>query len=341
MQAVTNAVNIVLSIFIIIGMGIYLTWKNRLNDENAALISHLVVKVALPCSIISNLFTSFDSASMLECIKGLSAPVISIFLLLVLGMGLAVLLKLPAKRRGVFACMVCSSNTVFIGVPVSTALFGQEVMPYTLLYYFANTVIFWTLGIMLLQKDSGSKFGGDFKALPAYLVKKAKAALRREQAPVEPAAQTALDMLRKMVPLPIVVFILCVILVLMGVRMPSFVLNAAGYVGNMVTPLSLFFIGIVVMRMIRQKNFRWEKGYLTLIVSRFVISTVLMYFCAKFAGLNDIMTKVLIVQAGMPIMSQTPIVAGSMGSDEEYAAGAVALTTLLSLAAVPIYMMIL
>ncbi len=341
MQAVTNAVNIVLSIFIIIGMGIYLTWKNRLNDENAALVSHLVVKVALPCSIISNLFTSFDSASMLECIKGLFAPTISIFLLLLLGMGLAALLNLPKKRRGVFACMVCSSNTVFIGVPVSTALFGDAVMPYTLLYYFANTVIFWTLGIMLLQKDSGAKFGGDFKALPSYLVKKAKAALRGETAPVEPAAQTALDMLRKMVPLPIVVFVLCVVLVLMDVQMPAFVLNAAGYVGGMVTPLSLFFIGIVVMRMIRQKNFRWERGYLTLIISRFVLSTMLMFFCAKIAGLPEIMTKVLIVQAGMPIMSQTPIVAGSMGSDEEYAAGAVALTTLLSLVAVPIYMMAL
>ena len=99
MQAVINAVNIVLSIFIIIGMGIYLTWRNRLTDENAALISHLVVKVALPCSIINNLFTSFDSASMLECIRGLIAPVLSIFIMLLLGMALARLLKLPQKRR--------------------------------------------------------------------------------------------------------------------------------------------------------------------------------------------------------------------------------------------------
>ena len=281
MQAVTNAVNIVLSIFIIIGAGIYLTWRNRLNDENAALISHLVVKVALPCSIINNLFVSFNSRSMLECILGLVAPVLSIFILLVLGMGLARLLNLPKKRRGVFACMVCSSNTVFIGVPVSTALFGDAVMPYTLLYYFANTVIFWTLGILLLQKDSGTKFGGDFKALPAYLIAKARAFFKKEEAPRSDAAQTALDMLRKMVPLPIVVFVLCVVLVLMNVTLPEFVIKATGYIGGMVTPLSLFFIGIVVMRMIRQRNFRWEKGYLTLILCRFVLSTVLMFFCAK------------------------------------------------------------
>ena len=148
-------------------------------------------------------------------------------------------------------------------------------------------------------------------------------------------------MIKKAVPLPIVVFILSMILVLMDVQLPPFVMSASKYLGNMVTPLSLFFIGIVVMRMIRQKNFRWEKGYLTLIIARFVISPLLMFALGKAFGLPELMTNVLIVQAGMPVMSQTPIVAGSMGSDEEYAAGNVALTTLLSLIAIPVYMAIL
>ena len=52
MQAVMNAIHIVLSIFIIIGIGMYLTWRNRLNDQNASLISHLVVRVALPGPLI-------------------------------------------------------------------------------------------------------------------------------------------------------------------------------------------------------------------------------------------------------------------------------------------------
>ena len=66
-----------------------------------------------------------------------------------------------------------------------------------------------------------------------------------------------------------------------------------------------------------------------------------MFALGRAFGLPELMTNVLIVQAGMPVMSQTPIVAGSMGSDEEYAAGNVALTTLLSLIAIPVYMAIL
>ena len=341
MQAVINAVNIVLSIFILIGAGMYLTWRNRLNDQNSSLISHLVVRVALPGTIISNLFGSFTSESMRECLKGLVAPVLSVVVMLAVGLLVAALLKLPKKRHGVFACMFTFSNTVFIGVPVSTALFGDGVLPYTLMYYFANTVIFWTIGIALLRRDGGLKSGGDFKALPGYLCQKLKAFVRRQPAPVHPAAEAAWGMISKAVPLPIVVFLISMVLVLMDVQLPTFAMSAAKYLGNMVTPLSLFFIGIVVMRMIRQKNFRWEKGYLTLILARFVISPLLMFALARAFGLPELMTNVLIVQAGMPVMSQTPIVAGSMGSDEEYAAGSVALTTLLSLVAIPVYMAIL
>jgi len=341
MQAVINAVNIVLSIFILIGTGMYLTWRNRLNDQNASLISHLVVRVALPGTIISNLFGSFTAESMRQCLQGLVAPVLSIVILLAVGYGTAVLMKLPSKRRGVFACMFTFSNTVFIGVPVSTALFGEGVLPYTLMYYFANTVIFWTIGIMLLRKDGGQKADGDFAALPGYLVKKGMAFVKKQPAPVNPRAEAAWQMIKKAVPLPIVVFVISMILVLMDVKLPTFVMSASKYLGNMVTPLSLFFIGIVVMRMIRQKNFRWEKGYLALIIARFVISPLLMFALGKAFGLPELMTNVLIVQAGMPVMSQTPIVAGSMGSDEEYAAGNVALTTLLSLIAIPVYMAIL
>lgn len=341
MEAVVNAINIVVCIFMVIGVGMYLTFKNRLNDQNASLVSHLVVKVALPGTIISNLFGSFTAESMRECLRGLIVPVLSILIILGVGALAAKALKLPFKRRGVFNCMFAFSNTVFIGVPVSTALFGEAVMPYTLMYYFANTAIFWTLGVTLLRKDGGVRLEGDFKALPGYLIEKAKAMVQRRPAPRNKGAEAAWEMIRKAVPLPLVVFFISMFLVLAGVKLPASVMSAAKYIGNMVTPLSLFFIGIVITRMIRKKSFRWEKGYLMLIVGRFVLSPLAVFLLAKAFGLPELMTKVLIVQSGMPVMSQTPIVAGSMGSDEEYGAGGVAMSTLLSLIAIPIYMAIL
>ena len=341
MEGVINAINIVLCIFMVIGTGMYLTFKNKLNDQNSSLISHLVVKVALPGTIISKLFDSFTSESMRECLRGLIVPVLSILIILGIGAVLAKALKLKTNRQGVFNCMFAFSNTVFIGVPVSTALFGDAVLPYTLMYYFANTAIFWTLGVMLLRRDGGVKSEGDFKALPGYLVKKVSALVSRQPAPQNKGAEAAWGMVKKAVPLPLVVFFVSMILVLMGVKLPKSVMSAAKYIGNMVTPLSLFFIGIVITRMIRKKSFRWEKGYLMLLVGRFILSPIAVFLLAKLFGLPDLMTKVLIVQSGMPVMSQTPIVAGSMGSDEEYGAGGVALSTLISLIAIPVYMTIL
>ncbi len=338
---VLNAVNIVISIFFIIGVGMYLTWKNHLHDGNASLISHLVVRVALPFTIINTLYTSFTPESLRECLVGLVAPVASLALTMGIGFLLSRLLKLPAKRRGVFTVMFSFSNSVFIGVPVSTALFGESVMPYTLMYYIANTVLFWTIGVVLLRRDGGIKSNGDFHALPGWLLAKTRSFLTHEPVPAHAGAEAAWGMVKKALPLPLVTFFLCAALVLIGVPMPAFVLTTAKYIGNMVTPLSLFFIGIVVMRMLRKKSFRWEKGYLAIMLGRFVVSPVLMMLCARLFNLPELMSSVLLVQAGMPIMSQTPIVAGSMGSDEEYAAGGVALSTLLSLIAIPVYMAIL
>ena len=50
------------------------------------------------------------------------------------------------------------------------------------------------------------------------------------------------------------------------------------------------------------------------------------------------MRNALLIQAAMPVMAQTPIVAKASGGDDEYAAGGVALTALCSLIAIPAYM---
>ena len=57
-------------------------------------------------------------------------------------------------HRGIFQSTFTTSNTIFVGLPVTMALFGEEAIPYTLLYFFANTTFFWTLGNACIQADS-------------------------------------------------------------------------------------------------------------------------------------------------------------------------------------------
>jgi len=140
------------------------------------------------------------------------------------------------------------------------------------------------------------------------------------------------------------------VLVLIGVTLPKCIVSATGYVGKIVTPLSLFYTGMILMRMIRQKHIRWQRGYELVLVGRFVAGPMLLlasaFFMTWLANVTgsealrapELMRNALLIQASMPVMAQTPIVAAASDSDAEYAAGGIALTTALSLVFIPLYM---
>ncbi len=303
---VLSAVGIVLSIFLMIGLGMLLIQLGWLKDEHAEVVSRLVVSVGLPALIIHNIFTEFTRDDLLSSAVGILVPVISILITGLIALFAARAFKIPKARRGAFVCMVTFSNSVFIGVPVSLALFGAEAMPYALLYYIANTSIFWSWGYALMRADAGQKGPLDLK---------------------------------KLLPLPLVTFAAAILLVLLGVRLPVFILDAAKYVGNLVTPLSMIFTGMVLIRMLRRGGLRWQKGYLSVLLGRFLLAPGLLLLTALFfPAAPELMRNALLIQAAMPVMSQTPIVAKACGGDDEYAAGGVLVTALFSLLAIPGYM---
>ena len=303
MQNAFNAVGCIL-LLALAGAGVYLLGWVR--DEHLPLLSALVIKVALPCMIVNNVLGQYTPESLLSNLPALAAALISVVLTLLLALPLGKLLKLPGRRMGVFVVMFAFSNSVFIGVPVSRALFGEAVIPYTLLYYIANTSLFWGVGFPLMRKWGGAAAG-------------------RRQAP----------------PIPLLVILICFLLVFLRFRPPQFIMDACGYLGNMVTPVSLLFTGAVMARMVCARTFRWEKGYLAATLGRFIVCPALLLLCALPFGLSDLSRDVLMVQAGMPVMTQTALVAASTGSDEEYAAGGTALTTVLSLLMIPLYMLLI
>ena len=49
--------------------------------------------------------------------------------------------------------MVVNDNCLFIGLPVQIALFGQDALPYFLLYYIGNTISVWMVGVFLIELD--------------------------------------------------------------------------------------------------------------------------------------------------------------------------------------------
>jgi len=229
------------------------------------------------------------------------------FLNLILSMLLAKWLKLPKNRHGAFVSLFTLSNTVFIGMPICTALFGDSSVPYVLVYYMVNTLFFWTVCNAMIRRD------GD-PSLPIFSLKS----------------------LKNLVNAPLIAFVLSIGLVLLNANLPDFLDNTMKYVGNMVTPLSMLFVGIVLARM-DWKHMRLQKGSIAVILGRFLLSPALVLGLSLLFDLPELMRNVLVVQAGMPTMTQINIVTRLYNSDGDFAAVITAITTIASLVMIPLY----
>ena len=61
----------------------------------------------------------------------------------------------------------------------------------------------------------------------------------------------------------------------------------------------------------------------------------------NFANVPSLMKEVFVIQAAMPVMTNTAIVSKSYNADYEYATVCTIITTIASLLVIPIYMLLL
>lgn len=298
----------IVSIMIMIVIGFLLTKKGWMDKAGAQLFSKLVINVSLPALMINNLMKDFDRAKLLSLGRGLVVPFLSIALTYLIGKIFIKIFNINVKRRGSFLSMFFVSNTIFIGLPVNLALFGTESVPYVLLYYIANTTFFWTIGVFEISKDGS---GESQKLLSRNTVK-------------------------RIFSPPLMGFIVAIILILLAVPVPKFVMDTCKYLGNLTTPLSMIFIGNT-MYYIDLKGIKFDRHVWGIILGRFVVSPILVVLLCRVYPLPELMEKVFIIQASMPVMTNTAIVSKSYDADYQYAAIMITITTILSLIIIPIY----
>ena len=312
-MVILNAVGSVFSIVIMIVMGYIFTWKKWFNEDVSKLFSKVVCNIALPCLMISDLVGNFDREKLSSLSGGLIVPFASMGVCYILAVLISKIIKVKKNRQGTFRSMFFVSNSIFIGLPINMALFGGTSIPFVLLYYIANTTFFWTLGAYGISKD------GDGSNKNSII---SKETLKRFASP------------------PLMGFVVGMILILLNIQLPKFVIDTCKYFGNLTTPLSMLFIGITIY-CADLKKIKFSLEMAAVLMGRFLISPILIYFAAKYLSLPDLMTKVFVIQSAMPVMTNTSIVAKQYNADYEYAAVMTVVTTVCSLIFIPIYMYLL
>ncbi|MDR0396851.1 MAG: AEC family transporter [Oscillospiraceae bacterium] len=308
-----NALAAVATMLILMGLGFLFAWKGYLTSDGDGLLSALVVRAALPGSILATMLNTFTRARLADAAALLLVPIPNMLLWILAARPLARLFRVPEKRRGVFAALLAFSNTVFIGFPVVRAVIGEIGIPYATVYYLANTVVFWVFGSGLIQRDA------DASAAPSFNI---SAALKRLAIP------------------PFITLIISIVLVVLGVSLPAPVMDAAQSVGGLVTPLSMVFIGSMLYRVTRS-GLKWERGFGAVIAARYIAAPALTVLTGLALGVSGLPAQVFALQSGMASMTQIAIIAHDYGADSEYASLGIAISTLSLMAALPLFALIL
>lgn len=213
-----------------------------------------------------------------------------------------IFVKEPAQRRSVLTNLAMVSNCGYMGYPVITAALGQDALIYAVVFVAAFNLMCWTLG--------------------AYFYGGAKA--------MQP---------RKLLTNPSLIAIAAgLTLFLTGWRLPGFINNALDMLGSVTTPVAMFVIGARLISL--RPAHLTDVKLLTVCALRLVVfpAMILLLFLTP---LPEMVVKSVYVCTAMPCAALTAMQSEVFDCDRELASRGVALSTALSMATVPLMLLLL
>ncbi|AEB06687.1 Auxin Efflux Carrier [Coriobacterium glomerans PW2] len=321
MSVFLTSVQSVLAIVLMISVGYFGKSKGWFNKQFSEALCKLIMQIALPASIFMAMQKYFHPEQLATLSAGVIFTAASIFIGYVLAFIAVHAFRVRPGRRGLMMTAINGANTVFIGMPLNIALFGEESLPYLLTYYIVNTIVIWTVGVWVTAADDPT---------------------------LEHGSKAKFDW-HHLIPTPLWGFIVALpFIYIPGLQAAfmklTFATTALGDIGELVTPLSLMYIGIMlkdfgILKMEFDFNVIWT------LLGRFVISPVVMALVI-LVGLNagiridSVFQQTLIVQAATPALAVLPIIATMYHCDVKFATNIVVSTSVLFVIVVPVIMVL-
>ncbi len=314
MTAFMTSVESVVEIILVIALGFYLRKKNKFDEKFKTSISFLIMNIALPASIFVSVLKYLTRDKLVSLSGGLLYALGSFALGYLVAWLLTKILRIRPGRRGTFINMFVNANTIFIGLPLNLALFGEKSMPYFLIYYVMNTVSTWAVGVFFISNDDPTK----------------------DKSHKEPFNW------RKLLPAPLIGFLVALVFLLLAIPVPAWINSTLSMVGGIVTPMSLIYIGIVLADA-GLASIHFDGDTIWALLGRFIIAPalmILMLVIGKSGGAQvpSLESSTLIIQAAAPGLAALPILAGQSHGDVEYATNVVTTSTVLFVIVMPILM---
>lgn len=298
--------NVIATIFFLLVVGYIIQKLGIVDDISSNRLSKLIVGIAQPMLMFSSLIGmdySPDTAKMgfRMLLVGLG---VHAFMALFAFLSCKWIRDLDERKITEFAMLI--GNCGFIGFPIFESIFGEEGLFLGAFFVVSFQITLWTWGLMILARKRS-----DIKVkLKQILINKGTV----------PCA------------IGIVFFFI-------GIPLPEFVISGCDYIADLCTPISVLITGALIATKPLKQFFTLPKLYYLSFMKLIVLPLLV---CSVMTLLNFDSDTVIFctIAAAMPSAAVTTMFGSIYSISPSYASQSVGFTTLLSVATMPIVMLI-
>lgn len=291
----------VLTLFIMLLVGFLARKLNIIDAPLSKKLSNLVIVIGQPFMLIGALLKNEYSPELLKTgllviVIGLAAHIILALLAHILVLGF----KVPDERK-ILEFSLIFANCAFIGFPILEAALGARGLFYGSFYVISFNIFMWSYGMILLGRG-------------------------RDDIRISP--------LKMFVNYGTTPCLIGLALYIWQLTPPAFFMNAANYLGSICTPLSTLVIGGLLATRTPKELFLSWKIYLFCFF-KLLLAPVILALAAKLCGLTEELVYLVAIMCALPTAANTAMFAELYDIKPGWAAQAVGMSSLLSVATIP------
>lgn len=297
MDAMENLLVMQITMLILLLTGVVLVKGKVMSGEFRKALTDFIINFILPCNIVKSFIMEFNARVLGDCLAILLVSCGTQLFAVVLGKWLYCRTEDGKRQPLLYATQV--SNAGFLGSPIVEGIYGAQGLLYASVYLIPQRIMMWSLGVACF---SGSKGKGVVKKVLTH-------------------------------PCIIAVWI-GLFLMLTQLPLPQWIEKPLGMVGGCNTALSLIVVGGVLAEL-DPRSVVNRRSVFYCFVRLFLIPAVVMGV-GMVMRLEPLVVAISVVLAGMPAPLTTAMLAGQYGKDEKFAVSLIFLSTVASMATVPL-----
>jgi len=309
----------VAAMFLVILMGWLARRRGHFGEEFTSRLSHLVVDIALPMMVFTQMLRSVDRASLA---RGWIYPLVccGIFIIAYFAGKLTVPFFCAKEERRTYLFLTMIPNWVFLPLPIAEELYGNEGVQFILLCNVGAQVLLWTFCLWVLhgkieQASRNILSNTGIWATAAGIVFALLFPSARQWGSTDPSTASVGS-----------------IFIGSGVQ-------ALTMVGSLTIPLSLFAIGAqlggLTIAVHRLPRVLWGVLVSRLVVGPLLTIAILAAMTQLGFSMSHVTQKMTILIAAMPVAISCSVMAERFQGDTQLAAQGIFYSTFFSLLTIP------